>query len=76
MPSHKFDGFTPLNSGHLDGVRYDPIQRKMTVRFANGYQYLVHGISADSYKAFLEAPSHGEHYHAMIKDQYHVERVR
>ena len=56
--------------------KYDSHQRQMTVRFSNGYQYVVHGISADSYQQFLAAPSHGEHYHKFIKDSYPIERVR
>ena len=77
MASSRFEGFTKLEgSGHLDGVKYDSRQRQMTVRFQNGYQYVVHGISADSYQQFLNAPSHGEHYHNNIKDNYHIERIR
>jgi hypothetical protein len=76
MSSHRFDGFTKISSGHLDGCKYDSTQRKMIVRFTNGYCYEVHGISGDAYQAFISAPSQGEHYHAHIKDQYHVERVK
>jgi KTSC domain len=76
MSTHRFDGFTPISSDHLDGCKYDAVQRKMTVRFTNGYQYIVHGLSADSYNQFMDAPSQGEHYHAHIKPNYHVERVR
>ena len=76
MASHRFDGFTKLESGHLDGCKYDSHQRQMTVRFSNGYVYLVHGMSADSYQQFLNASSHGEHYHNNIKDNYHIERIR
>ena len=76
MPSHKFDGFTKITSDHLDGAKYDSKDRKMTVRFQNGYQYDVHGVSALRYQAFMDAPSQGEHWHTHIKDQYHIERVR
>ncbi len=72
----KFDGFTKLDSGHLDGCKYSASDRKLHVRFQNGYTYIVHGVSPEAYQSFLEAPSQGEHYHAHIKDQYHVERVR
>jgi hypothetical protein len=76
MSAHRFDGFTKISSDHLDGVKYDSTQRKMTVRFSNGYVYDAHGVSADSYKAFMDAPSQGKHWHTHIKDQYHVDRVR
>lgn len=76
MTSHRFDGFTKLDSAHLDGVKYNAADRKMTVRFSNGYQYIVHGVPPEEHKAFLEASSHGEHYHKFIRDRYHVERIR
>lgn len=76
MSSHRLEGFTPISSGHMDGAKYDSMQRRMTVRYSNGYQYHVHGISPDDYQAFLNAPSQGEHYHKFIKDNYHVERVK
>lgn len=76
MSSHRFEGFTPISSSHIDGARYDSMQRKMIVRYKNGSVYEVHNISADSYQQFMDAKSQGEHYHANIKDNYHIERVR
>lgn len=77
MSSQRFDGFTKIKgSGHLDGVKYSSVDRQMTVRFTNGYQYIAHGVSADAYQAFISAPSQGEHWHAHIKDSYHIERVK
>ena len=75
MSSHKFDGFTSIDSDHLDGAKYDAMQRRMTVRFQNGYQYHVHGISPKDYEAFMDAPSQGEHYHT-LKETHHIERVK
>jgi KTSC domain len=76
MSVHRFDGFLKIDSDHMDGVKYSAADRKMTVRFSNGYQYAVHGVSVDAYKDFLAAPSHGEHYHKFLKSQYYVERIR
>lgn len=76
MPAHRFDGFSPLDSGHLDGVKYDSMERKMTVRFKNGYQYHVHGVSPEDHQAFLDAPSPGEHYHSVLKHNFDIERVK
>lgn len=76
MPAHRFEGFEPLSSDHLDGVKYSVIDHRMTVRFKNGYQYEVSGVEPEAYQDFLNAPSHGTHWHANIKDNYHVERVR
>jgi hypothetical protein len=72
----KHDGFTKISSGHIDGCKYSSADRKLTIRFQNGYHYVAHGISPEAYQAFIDAPSQGEHYHANIKDQYHIERVK
>ena len=76
MPRHRFEGFVPVDSGHIDGVRYDPMERVLAVRFKNGYVYHAHGVSSDDHQAFMDASSPGEHYHQVIKPNYHVERVR
>jgi len=72
----KFDGFTPINSGHLDGVKYSTLDRKLTIRYQNGYVYEVHNFSPEDNRAFMDASSQGEHYHRFIKDNYHIERLR
>lgn len=76
MAGHRFEGFTPISSAHMDGVKYDSLERKMHIRYQNGYVYTVHGVSQEAYQEFMDAPSQGEHFHANIKDQYHVERVK
>lgn len=76
MPHHSFEGFTPISSDHLDGAKYNSMERKMTVRFQNGYVYDVHGIAPEDFQAFMNAPSQGQYYHAVIKPNYHVERVK
>jgi hypothetical protein len=76
MGSHRFEGFTPISSDHMDGASYNAIEHSMRVRFKNGYVYHVHGISAADYQKFMDAPSQGEHYHKHIKPNYHIERVR
>lgn len=70
------DGFTPISSDHLDGAKYDSMERKMTLRFQNGSHYDVHGVLPEDYQAFLDAPSQGEHFHQVIKNNFHIERVK
>lgn len=70
------DGFAQISSGHLDAVKYDSLEQKMTVRYQNGYHYVVHGILPDDYQAFMDAPSQGEHYHHNIKDNFYIERIK
>ena len=76
MLKNPHDIFTPISSDHIDGARHNSIDRIMTVRYKNGYVYEVHGISAEDYQAFMDAPSQGAHWHANIKDNYHITRVK
>lgn len=76
MSSHRFDGFTPIDSGHMDGCKYSAMDRKLTIRYKNGYVYEVFGVSPEDHQAFMDAPSQGEHWHQIIKVNHHVERVR
>lgn len=70
------DTFTSIDSDHISGAKYDSFARKATIRFKNGYQYDVHGMSADAFRRFMDAPSHGQHYHTFIKDNYAIERTK
>ena len=76
MSAHRFDGFTKVSSGHLDGVKYSSLDKKMSVRFTNGYVYDVHGVLPEHYKEFMEAPSQGEHFHKVVKNNFYVERLK
>ena len=68
--------FTPVDSGHLDGVQYNSMDRKMSVRFKNGSIYDVHGVTPEDHQEFMSADSPGEHYHAVFKNGYHITCVR
>jgi hypothetical protein len=76
MSGHRFDGFTSIESGHLDGWKYNSMEHKLTVRFKNGYQYTAFGVGPEDHQEFMSAPSQGEHWHRVIKNGFHVERVR
>ena len=68
--------FTPIDSGHMDGARYNSMDRVLTLKYKNGYEYHVHGVPPEEHRAMMDAPSQGEYYHAFIKGRYHVERVK
>ena len=70
------DVFTPIDSDHLDGAKYDSMERKLTLRFKNGYEYHVHGVSPEDHQAFMDASSQGEHFHRVFKVNHHIERVK
>lgn len=77
MASHRFEGFNEVkDSTHMDGYKYEPMDRKLTVRFKNGYVYEAHGVSPETHKAFVEAPSKGTHWHWALRDTHHIERVK
>lgn len=76
MSHHSFEGFEPISSAHMDGAKYNAMDRTLQIRFQNGYVYQAHGVSQEDYRAFMDAPSQGEHYHSVIKQNYHVERVK
>jgi len=77
VPSHRFEGFTPVtDSTHMDGYKYDPVGKKLTVRFKNGYVYEASGVSSETHQAFVSAPSQGTHWHWVIKDNHNITRVK
>jgi hypothetical protein len=71
-----FEDFENISSGHLDGAKYDSFEQKLRIRFQNGSVYTVHGVSPEDYRAFMDAPSQGAHYHANFKANYHVEKTK
>jgi excinuclease UvrABC ATPase subunit len=68
--------FTPINSGHLDGARYDSFARKLHVRFKNGSIYTVHDVSEQDAQDFFGADSQGEHFHQVFKPTYRIEKSK
>jgi hypothetical protein len=76
MIGQSHDGFTPIDSGHIAGAKYDSFAHQATIKFKNGYHYAVTGLTPEEYQAFLDAPSQGEHFHNTIKNRFQVERVK
>ena len=76
MLKNPHDSFTPIDSDHMAGARYNSIDRILTIRYKNGYVYAVHGISPADHQAFMDADSKGEYYHQNLKDNHHVVRVK
>lgn len=77
MNSNPLDAFIPVEgSRHLAGQRYNRTDGVLTIKFKNGSIYAVHGFSQEDHDAFVGATSQGEHYHAFIKNRYHIEKVK
>lgn len=62
--------FTPVNSSHINGAHYDSLGAHLTLRFKNGAEYTVHGVSQEQYEEFLAAPSPGQHLHGVLKHRH------
>ena len=76
MLKNPHDSFTPIDSDHISGARYNSIDRILTLRFKNGSHYEVHGVPPSAHQEFMGAESQGEYYHKYLKDNYHVVRVK
>lgn len=55
------------NSSNIKDIHYEPKTKTLTVHFHSGATYLYHDVSPESYQAFMNAPSQGQHLHSHIK---------
>lgn len=63
----------PLHSTNIDSAGYD--QGNLIIQFTNGDRYVYHGISPELFRAFINAPSHGQFFHKFIKNEYPFDRL-
>ena len=63
--------FQPISSGNLDGARYDPTSKTLTVKFKSGSVYEYAGVPHDTYQKFAATfktkDSSGSFLHKHIK---------
>jgi hypothetical protein len=62
-----------LNSSLIKFVRYDALTRELFVRLEGG-AYTYEGVPAETYHAFLKAPSAGAFYNTQIRDRFSYKR--
>ncbi len=65
----------PVTSSDLRSVGYDPATQTLEIEFHSGGIYQYAGVSAAVYRALMTASSHGQYFHAYIKDQYPTRRI-
>lgn len=63
------------NSSHIDTLDYDHKQRVLKIQFKNGDTWHYQGVGQQDYDALTGAKSHGEHFHANIKNQFIGKKV-
>jgi hypothetical protein len=65
-----------VSSSNLRSVGYDSIQMILEIEFNSGGVYQYFGVPESVYRGLMSASSHGEYFHAYIKDVYRFTRVR
>lgn len=59
-----------VNSGTIVHVDHDPRSSTLEITFRDVGTFSFHGVSADVYRAFLDAPSQGRFYNDHIRQNY------
>ena len=62
--------FAPVNSSWIEGARYDPTARVLTVKLKSGKEYTHHDLPAEKHAAFMESASPGRYYSEKIKNNH------
>lgn len=70
------NNFREIDSTHLKGTEYNEHDRTMDVHFQGGQVYRCYGVPPTEHEALHSAPSSGEYYHQLVKDQYFIERIK
>lgn len=59
-----------VDSSAIIAVGYDPEQRLLKIRFAQGHIYDFCNVPQEVFEEFMSALSKGTYYNACIKDRY------
>jgi hypothetical protein len=68
--------YRDVASSNVAGVAYDAKKRRLRVRFLNGTAYEYEGVDADVAAALAKAESAGGYFHAKIRGQFEVRRLK
>lgn len=58
---------TPVKSSNVSEVGYDADGSRLHVKFANGGEYVYHGIEPAQHAELMKAGSIGSHLHKVVK---------
>lgn len=70
------EGFTPITSSLIDGHRYDPNTRVLTVRLKNGLKYAHDDVPIEKHTAMVENASPGGYWNRKIKANHPGRKVK
>lgn len=67
---------TPVSSSNLISVGYDPVSSTLEIEFKGSSLYQYFDVPSNEYEGLMAASSHGEYFHANIRDSYRYEKLR
>ena len=65
-----------VSSSNLRSIGYDPSTKTLEIEFNSGGVYQYSGVPEHTYRGLMSAGSHGEYFHAHIRDQYPTRKIR
>jgi hypothetical protein len=65
----------PVDSSHLNRVRYIEEERVLEIEFNNGGMYEYYEVPPKEYDRLLSADSHGSYFNEFIKGHYNYNRL-
>jgi hypothetical protein len=65
-----------IDSSDLGAADYDDWSGTLTIAFHSGGVYEYYNVPRSEYVGLMRAGSHGEYFHAHIKNRYHYRRIR
>lgn len=63
-------------SSNIRSIGYDPDREVMTVEFTGGSRYEYDHVPGHVYTEFVNAESHGGHFHANIRPSFPGRRIK
>jgi hypothetical protein len=64
-----------IQSSDLRSVGYDSANQTLEIEFNSNGIYQYYGVPASVYQGLMGAASHGQYFHAHIKDIYRYSKV-
>jgi hypothetical protein len=64
-----------VRSSSIAAAGYDPVRRRLRIRFVGGEAYDYLRVPADVFRGFLDAPSKGQFVNWQVKPYFRYRRV-
>ena len=59
-----------VSSSMINSIGYDNTNKELEIEFSSGNTATYYDVPIEVYLEFMETPSKGKFFHALIKDQY------